>query len=138
MWFDSPSTDIKVQCAGEVVNDTTPVLLAQGKQLVSNPTPKAMMLGDLKISGYGDEYDGCQIYCCKLDNFGRGGTAYFWWDTPAGVDRKGNPYPAQCGWFDLDEEECYDSIPMAPGESVWLDAPNDELTATWDNPLAND
>ena len=138
LWMTMPSDEFKVVSNGEVLNDTLPVELVRGNQLCPNPTPIALTLGQVKMTGDYDPEDGyeeTQVYCCKLNIYGVSGTLMYWWDTPAGVDRKGNPYPAIIGWYDLDEEGSYNDVEIKVGESLWMTVPSDNWMVTWPNPL---
>ena len=88
-------------------------------------------MGDLRVTGYGEDYSDNGIYCSKLDTFGRSGTAMVWIDYKDGDD-------VWYGWYDSEGDIDYnDSVELASGEAVWLTSPSAEYQLNWPNPLGN-
>ncbi len=131
LWIYSPSTDFKVQSAGQVPVEDIAVTLRSGGQakMVANPMPTTLTLGDIGITGYSKEdgYADFEINAKQLDGFGRGGTAYFWCD----FEEEGDTY---FGWYDNDMN-CYNDVEVASGEGLWIYSPSTSFSAVFPTPL---
>lgn len=128
LWFTSPSETIKIQTSGQVLAETLPVVLDAGNQLCPNPTPVTVDMGSVFVAGYGDSYEDGQIYCGKLDTFGRTITRMFWVDYSEGED-------SWYGWYDGDWEAEYNDETIAAGEALWFTSPTAGWTLNWPSPI---
>ena len=135
LWLKSPSDAFKVQCSGEVISESLPVALINGNQLCSNPTPVTFDMGEVWITGYEGDYYANEVYCSKLDTFGRSETLMYWLDL-AEFDDGTTVWPAQYGWWDVAGAIEYNTADdIAPGEALWVKAPSTAFTLNWPNPL---
>ena len=139
LWMTFPSTTYKVQTSGKVISESLPVTLVAGNQLLSNPTPVTLKMGQVWVTGYTGEYLDGQIYCGKLDNYGRTITRMYWLDSEEYTDPDTSEHwDAQYGWWDADGEVEYNNTEtLAPGQAVWFTSPSAAYTLNWPNPLAD-
>lgn len=132
LWIYSPSTDFKVQSAGQVPASDIAVALRGGAQakMVVNPMPTTLTLGEITISGYDPEegYADFQINAKQLDGYGRGGIAYSWCD----FEEDGETY---FGWFDDDMND-YGNVEVPAGEGLWIYSPSTSFSVVFPSPLA--
>jgi hypothetical protein len=76
-------------------------------------------LNSIKVVGY-DPEEGTEgeVKVQSLDNLGKGGMTYFFYDLP------GELY----GWLDSYDEAVEDgSVMVKPGEGLWVSSPNDSF-----------
>lgn len=75
-------------------------------------------LTDIIVTGY-DAEEGCEgvVDIQTLDEYGRGGNQYFWYDVP------GELY----GWLDASDNEAEEgALVIKPGEGLWVNAPSSD------------
>ncbi len=116
LWINAPSSDYKLQTAGQVPTSGIAVTLCEGSKIAVNNTPVTVDLTDITVSGYNEE-DGCEgtVDIQTLDAYGRGGNQYFWYDVP------GELY----GWLDAsDTEAAKGDLTISAGEGLWVNAPS--------------
>ena len=116
LWISAPSSAYSLQTAGKVPTSGIAVTLREGSKIAVNNTPIAVDLTDIVISGY-DPEDGCEgtVDIQTLDEYGRGGNQYFWYDVP------GELY----GWLNASDEEAAEGdLVINPGEGLWVNAPS--------------
>ena len=137
LWLTMPNNTLKIQTSGQVLSESLPVVLVQGKQLCPNPTPVELALGQAWITGYEGEYYENGIYCNKLDTFGRTSGDIMYWLDLAEYDDGTTIWPAQYGWWSGDGATDYsETATLNPGEAVWLTSPDATKVLNWPNPLA--
>ncbi len=116
LWIYSPSVSFKLQSAGAVPKSPIEVTLrgSNTAKLVANPMPKTLTLGEITVTdGTDNGYEGGKIYARKLDQYGRGGTKYYWWDDGETV-----------GWYDNEGVVSYNDVAVNPGEALWIYSPS--------------
>ena len=100
------------------------------------PISESGTMADVKITGYEGDYYANEVYCSKLDTFGRSETLMYWLDL-AEFDDGTTVWPAQYGWWDVAGAIEYNTADdIAPGEALWVKAPSTAFTLNWPNPLA--
>ena len=132
IWLYSPSEDMKLQSAGQVPSSDVAVALRGNSlaKMVANPMPVTLTLGDISVTGYGEDgYVDGMIYAKKLDGFGIGGTSYYWFDI--NDEEIGELY----GWYDDEGGTDYNSVDVIPGEGLWIYSPSDALSVIFPSPL---
>ena len=119
LYVIAPDNSLSIQSAGKVPTTATATLLRNGGTLCANPTPVAVKINDLVVTGY-DEETGteAEVNAQTLDAFGRTVNSYFFYDVP------GELY----GWLDIADEEISDDVTVAPGEGLYVIAPNNTLS----------
>ena len=116
LWINAPGSEYKLQTAGQVATSGIAVTLCAGSKMAVNNTPVSVDLTSILISGY-DPEEGCEgvVDIQTLDEFGRGGNQYFWYDVP------GELY----GWLDASDNEAEEgALIINPGEGLWVNAPS--------------
>ena len=130
IWIYSPSQEFKVQSAGQVpVAPVSVALRSNGlAKMVANPMPTTLTLGDVTVTGYGDYYIDAGIYAKKLNGYGVGGTAYYWFD----IDdpEVGTLY----GWYNDEGGVEYNAVEVAPGEGLWIYSPSSAYSVVFPAP----
>ena len=122
--------DYTVKNSGEVINGTYAVALTNGNQFVANPTPVAVKMGDIHITGYAGSYDSAHIYCSLLDTYGVEIKKMYWYDHPAKTTKP--PRPARYGWYSQDGSACYNETDtVKSGEALWTYVDQDGLQMVW-------
>ena len=131
LWIQSPSTNISIQNAGAVSNESLPVnLTAGGFKLIANPMPTSINLGLITVSGYGNEYCDNMIIAQTLTENGKADAKYYWVDYS---EEEVTWY----GWYNTEWNVDYNSVPLAAGVGLWIQAPDgNALTITFPSPIA--
>lgn len=132
LWFKSPSPDFKILSSGQVLPETLPVMLIAGSQLCANPTPVTLNMGNIWMTGYDPKegYADNGITAVKLDTYGRNAG-----DTMCWIDYQDEEISAY-GWYSDDGEKDYNTVKLAPGESVWLKCPKAGWMVNFPSPLS--
>lgn len=134
LWFSIGESGVSIQSAGQVLSESLPISLVKGNnQLVANPMPCTLDMGEIFVTGYGDEYGDTRISCGKLDTFGRTITRMFWFDLP---EDPVEGWEAQYGWWDALGETEYNAEKLAAGESLWINCGEANITINFPTPLA--
>ena len=130
LWVYSPSTEYKIQSSGQVPASAISVALrSRGlAKMVSNPTPVTLTLGEVTVTGYGDSYADGGIYAKKLNGYGVGGTAYYWFDISD--PEVGTLY----GWYNDEGSADYNSVELTPGEGLWIYSSSDSYSVVFPAP----
>lgn len=89
----------------------------QGVGVTFLPVSGTGTMADLTVVGYEGEYLDNEIYCTKLDIYGRAITQMFWLDSEA-WEEDGEVYPAQYGWWNMDADTEYNATTLSAGESI--------------------
>ncbi len=120
LWVDAPSADYKLQSAGQVMTAAATVTLREGFKMVSNPTPVAVDLTTITVTGY-NEVDGTEeeVSVQTLDKNGSRVNFYYWYDVTDGAD-------VYYGWLDADSGDFISEgdVEVGAGEALWVDAPS--------------
>ena len=118
LYVDAPDATYSLQSSGQVPTFDIAVQLRFGSKHAVNPTPVTININDavngVWVSGYeGDSYGVVSMQ--KLDEYGRSidGEKWYWYDA------EGDGY---YGWYNDAEETPV--VNIAPGESVYVDAPD--------------
>ena len=123
LWVDAPSSDFKLQTAGQVMTAAATVSLREGFKMVANPTPVAVDLTDIIVTGY-DEEEGTEeeVSVQTLNKNGGMVNQYIWIDITDGDD-------VYYGWIDLDTGDFIeeDTVSVGAGEALWVDAPSTDF-----------
>lgn len=89
-------------------------------------------MGDLSVSGYGDEYADNGINCCKLNISGESLTTMYWVD----YSEDGETWK---GWYNDDWSISYnESVLLAPGEGLWFNSPSEDCKVVSAGQVANE
>lgn len=119
LWIFSSDDSLGVQTAGQVPTKDTTINLRNGFTMVANPTPVAINLQDIVVSGYeGENADTVNIQI--LDRMGKTITTYYWADLP-----DDDIY----GWLD-DMEEIPEDVTFDPGAALWIFSSDATLSVT--------
>ena len=87
-----------------------------------NVSDGSIKLGDLKVTGYGDEgYADNMIIVQTLTSNGKTKDKYYWAD----YTEEGETW---FGWYNSDWDACYNDVPLAPGEGLWIQSPSSEIS----------
>ena len=124
LWVDAPSSDFKLQSAGQVMSASAAVTLREGFKMVGNPTPVAVDLTDITVTGYNEEEGTAeQVSVQTLDKNGSRVNFYYWYDAVDGSD-------VYYGWLDADSGEFIEEgdVEVGAGEALWVDAPSTDFT----------
>ena len=119
LWVDAPSTAFKLQTSGQVMTGSAAVTLREGFKMVANPTPVAVDLTDVTVTGYdAEEGTAEEVSVQTLDKNGSMVTKYFWYDAVDGTD-------VYYGWLDFASGEFVGEgeVSVGAGEALWTDAP---------------
>ena len=120
LWVNAPSSDYKLQSAGQVMSASATVTLREGFKMVGNPTPVAVDLTDIFVTGYNPE-DGTEedVSVQTLNKNGGRDDLYLWYDVTDGDD-------VYYGWLDFKTEEFVGEgeVEVGAGEALWTYAPN--------------
>ena len=120
LWVDSPSADFKLQTAGQVMSASAAVTLREGFKMVANPTPVAVDLTDITVTGY-DEEDGTaeEVSVQTLNKNGGMVNQYLWYDATDGSD-------VYYGWMDAATGDFVEAgdVEVGAGEALWTDSPD--------------
>ena len=123
LWVDAPSSDFNLQSAGQVMTAAATVTLREGFKLVANPTPVAVDLTNITVTGY-DEEEGTaeEVSVQTLDKNGSMVKQYYWYDATDGSD-------VYYGWLDADSGDFIeaDTVSVGAGEALWVDAPSTDF-----------
>ena len=132
LWIEAPDESFLIQSAGEVYTEAVPIQLQSGSTLCANPCPiNTLTLNDAKISGYGDEYIGCEVVLTRLDPDGNVLDDIFWtWFDCENHPSLGTLY----GWYNDDGDDGTTS-PVALGEALWVEAPDESFYLTFPKTL---
>lgn len=116
LWTSAPNAAFSLQTAGQVPTGSYGVTLRSGFKMVVNSTPISVDLNSIEVSGYdAEEGTEADVKAQTLDNLGKGGMTYFFYDLP------GELY----GWLDSYDEAVEDgSVMIKPGEGLWVSSPN--------------
>ena len=91
--------------------------------MVSNPTPVAVDLTNITVTGY-DEEEGTaeEVSVQTLDKDGGMVKLYFWYDAVDGDD-------VYYGWLDADSGDFIEvgDVEVGAGEALWVDAPSTDF-----------
>ena len=87
-----------------------------------------LTLKDLVATGYGDSYADGGIYAKKLNGYGVGGTAYYWFDISD--PEVGTLY----GWYNDEGSADYNSVELTPGEGLWIYSSSDSYSVVFPAP----
>jgi hypothetical protein len=119
LWTSAPNASFSLQTAGQVPTGSYGVTLRSGFKMVVNSTPISVDLNSIEVSGYdAEEGTEADVKAQTLDNLGKGGMTYFFYDLP------GELY----GWLDSYDEAVEDgSVMVKPGEGLWVSSPNDSF-----------
>ena len=130
VWVQAPSSDFKIQVAGQVYTNAVPVTLQSGFTMCANPAPTALTLNDAVISGYGDSYADGGVVLSKLDEAGYvlDNIMWTWYDVED--PDMGTLY----GWYNDDGDEG-STEPLGSGEAVWIQAPSSDFIVTFPSAL---
>ena len=120
LWVDAPSSDFKLQSAGQVMSASAAVTLREGFKMVANPTPVAADLTEITVTGY-DEVEGTaeEVSVQTLNKNGGMVDKYYWYDAVDGSD-------VYYGWLDGATSEFVEEgdVEVGAGEALWVDAPS--------------
>lgn len=116
LWINAPSSDYKIQTAGQVPTTNVSVALRDGFTMVVNPTPIDVNIQDISVEGYEGETAG-DVAIQTLDTLGRVVDLYMWVDLP-----DDDIY----GWLDIYDEPVETTI--APGAGLWVSAPSSDYS----------
>ena len=123
LWVDAPSSDFKLQSAGQVMTAAATVTLREGFKMVGNPTPVAVDLTDITVTGYNEE-DGTEeeVSVQTLNKNGDMVDKYYWYDVTDGDD-------VYYGWLDLASGDFIEAgdVEIGAGEALWVDAPSTDF-----------
>lgn len=127
LWIFGNDASLALQSAGSVANSDIAVTLGDvGAMMIVNPMPCTLTLGEISVTGYGEEYADFQIQAQKLDSAGRSGTTYYWCD----FEEEGETY---VGWFDEDMND-YNDVELAAGEGIWVYSNDNSLQMVFPTP----
>ena len=132
LWIEAPDESFLIQSAGEVYTEAVPIQLQSGSTLCANPCPiNTLTLNDAKISGYGESYTGGEVVLTRLDPDGNVLDDIFWtWYDCVDDEWLGTLY----GWYNDDMDEGTTS-PIAIGEALWVEAPDESFWLTFPKTL---
>ena len=120
MWTSAPSEEWGLQTAGEVLTSGIQVMLREGFKMVVNTTPIAVDLTTITVGGY-DEATEADVKMQPLDQAGRGGMTYFYYDLPGELT----------GWLDGNDDPVEEgAVMIQPGEGMWTSAPSAAWSVT--------
>ena len=120
MWTYAPSDAWGIQTSGEVMTFGIQVALRKGFKMVVNTTPVAVDLTKITVDGY-DEATEADVSLQPLDQAGRGGMTYSYYDVPGELT----------GWLDgFDNPVEEGSVMIKPGEGMWTSAPSTAWSVT--------
>ena len=120
MWTYAPNADFGVQTSGEVLSSGIMVTLRQGNKMVVNTTPVAVDLTKIEVDGYEEATEG-EVKMQVLDNLGRGGKTYYFYDVPGEL----------VGWLDGNDDPVVEgAVMIEPGEGMWTYAPSTAYSVT--------
>ena len=123
LWVDAPNSDFGLQSAGQVMTAAAGVTLREGFKMVANPTPVAVDLTTIIVTGY-DEEEGTEeeVSVQTLDKNGEKVNQYLWYDVTDGGD-------VYYGWLDADAGDFIEvgDVEVGAGEALWVDAPNSDF-----------
>ena len=116
LWVSAPNATLGLQTAGAVPQASYAVVLRQGFKMVVNSSPVAIDLAKIAVSGYSaDVGTEAEIQAQPLDNRGKGGMTYSFYDVPGEL----------FGWLDSNDEPVEDgTVMIQPGEGLWVSSPN--------------
>ena len=119
LWFASDIDGVTLNSSGEVIMDGYAVTLTNGNQLVSNPLPVDIKMGQIGISGpeidkikeqNGGNYWNQGISCGLFDKYGVSISRMYWYDI---VD-------AIYGWYDSTGMAAdYNNDILKAGQALW-------------------
>ena len=117
LYVGAPSAEFSLQSAGQVPTSDIAVQLRFGNKHAVNPTPVALDIQGVWISGY-DTEEGSEeeVTAMSLDAAGRTLATYYWYDVTDGED-------VYYGWFD-DNGDLVENVTIAPGTSFYFGAPS--------------
>ena len=120
LWTSAPNSSWGIQTSGEVMTSGIQVTLREGFKMVVNTTPVAVDITKIDVDGY-DEATEADVKMQVLDNFGRGGMTYAYYDVPGELT----------GWLDSFDEPVEEGVVMIqPGEGMWTSAPSATYSVT--------
>ena len=124
LWVDAPSSAFKLQTSGQVMSSSAAVTLREGFKMVANPTPLAVDLTDITVTGY-DAVSGSagEASVQTLDKNGSMVSQYYWYDAIDGAD-------VYYGWYDADAGDFVGEgdVAVGAGEALWVDAPSTDFS----------
>ena len=121
MWTSAPNAAFGIQTAGEVLMSGIKVILRKGNKMVVNTTPVAVDLTNVEVDGY-EEATEADVKMQVLDNFGRGGKTYSYYDIPDELT----------GWLDSNDDPVeVGTVMILPGEGMWTSAPSEAFSVTF-------
>ena len=98
------------------------VTLREGFKMVANPTPVAVDMTDITVTGY-DEEEGTEeeVSVQTLDKNGSKVDKYYWYDVVDGSD-------VYYGWLDGASGDFIEpgDVEVGAGEALWVDAPSSD------------
>jgi len=117
LWVSSSKDSLGLQTAGEVATTDIAVTLVNGYRMVVNTTPVAIDLTKIGVTGYAPSTE-ADVKVQQLDEFGRGGETYSYYDVPGEIT----------GWLDgYDNPVAEGAVMIQPGEGIWVSASNEAL-----------
>ena len=87
-----------------------------------NVSDGTLKFGDISVTGYGDDgYADNMIIVQTLTANGKPKDTYYWADYTEGKE-------SWFGWYNADWSECYNEVPLAPGDGLWIQAPSADIS----------
>ena len=120
LWVYAPNSDFGLQTAGQVMAASATVTLREGFKMVANPTPIAVDLTDITVTGY-DEEEGTEedVSVQTLNKNGGRVDQYYWYDVVDGND-------VYYGWLDGATSDFIEvgDVEVGAGAALWVYAPS--------------
>lgn len=122
LWFVAPDNGYSFTSAGSVVTKGDVVVtLRNGALPIANPTPVAVDLTDIIITGYEGDTEG-DVTVQELDTYGRTTSTYYWYDVEDEL----------YGWLDETDEPIEEgAIMVQPGAGLWAVSPSAGFSVVW-------
>ena len=140
VWFNAPNGSYTLQSAGEVNKEPVPVVTRNGFKLLSNPCPREISYGEIRVTGYTGEYKSAQIYFQLLSASGsKVGQSYMWKDFEYAGDPNDpeDPPASYHGWYGMQTGEDANDLTLGVGQGIWFNAPNDSYVVEFPSAIAD-